>query len=174
MVISTPQLRLATLSDLPELLSLAQTAFVQAFTEGNTPGNMAAYMEVAFTEEQFGRELQEPASTFILASWEGRLVGYTKVNLAPAQTDLNDWDSVEVARLYVLEEVLGIGVGQLLFDAAVAFGQERGKGSLWLGVWEHNARAIRFYKKNGLVRFGSHPFPFGDEIQNDWLMRRGI
>lgn len=99
MAISTPQLRFATLSDLPELLSLAQTAFVQAFTEGNTPGNMAAYMEVAFTEEQFGRELQEPASTFILASWEGRLVGYTKVNLAPAQTDLNDWDSVEVARL---------------------------------------------------------------------------
>lgn len=174
MAIPTPQLRKAVLSDLPELLTLARTAFVQAFTEGNTPENVAAYLAEAFTEDQFGRELQEPASTFILASWEGRLVGYTKVNLPPAQTDLNESETVEVARLYVLEEVLGLGVGQLLFDAAVAFGKQEGKAWLWLGVWEHNARAIRFYEKNGLVRFGSHPFPFGDEVQNDWLMRKGI
>jgi GNAT superfamily N-acetyltransferase len=169
-----PQLRKATLSDLPALLTLAQTSFVQAFTAGNTPENVAAYMGLAFTEEQFGQELQEPASTFILASWEGRLVGYTKLNLAPAQSDLNEAASVEVARLYVLEEVLGMGVGQRLFDAAVAFGREQGKVSLWLGVWEHNARAIRFYEKNGLIQFSSHPFPFGDEVQHDWLMRRGI
>jgi ribosomal protein S18 acetylase RimI-like enzyme len=174
MAIPITQLRKAVLSDLPELLTLARTAFVQTFMEGNKPDNVAAYMEEAFTEEQFVRELQEPASTFILASWEGCLVGYTKVNLAPEQTDLNDSDTVEVARLYVLEEVLGLGVGQLLFDEAVAFGRAQGKASLWLGVWEHNARAIRFYEKNGLVRFGSHPFPFGDEVQNDWLMRKVI
>jgi len=171
MSLTTPQLRKAVLSDLPELLTLARTSFVQAFAKGNKPENVAVYMEEAFTEEQFAQEFQETASTFILASLDGRLVGYTKVNLAPAQTDLNETDSLEVARLYVLEEVLGMGVGQLLFDAAIAVGRGQGKTWLWLGVWEHNARAIHFYEKNGLVRFGSHPFPFGDEVQNDWLMR---
>jgi diamine N-acetyltransferase len=78
---------------------------------------------------------------------------------------------VEVARLYTLEKVWGTGLGQLLLDAAIDFGRQEGKTWLWLGVWEHNARAIRFYEKNGLRIFGSHPFPFGDEIQNDWLMR---
>jgi len=166
-----PELRKANLSDLPELLALARTSFLQAFTAGNKPENVQAYLAEAFTVERLTHEMQEPASTFIVASLEGKLVGYTKLNLAEAQADVQDPASVEVARLYPLEEVWGTGLGQLLLDAAIAFAKQEGKTWLWLGVWEHNARAIRFYEKNGLRIFGSHPFPFGDEIQNDWLMR---
>ncbi|MBM3168859.1 MAG: GNAT family N-acetyltransferase [Bacteroidetes bacterium] len=166
-----PKLRQAHLSDLPELVALARTSFVQAFTAGNKPENVQAYLSQAFTVEQLTKEIQELASTFMVASWEGKLVGYTKLNLAAAQAEVQDPDSVEVARLYTLEEVWGKGVGQLLLDAAIAYAKREGKTWLWLGVWEHNVRAIRFYKKNGLRIFGSHPFPFGDEIQNDWLMR---
>jgi GNAT superfamily N-acetyltransferase len=166
-----PKLRKAYLSDLPELVGLARTSFVQAFTAGNKPENVQAYLAQAFTVEQFTLEMQEPASTFMVASWEERLVGYTKLNLADAQADIQDADSVEVARLYTLEEVWGKGVGQLLLEAAISYAKLEGKTWLWLGVWEHNVRAIRFYEKNGLRIFGSHPFPFGDEIQNDWLMR---
>ena len=132
---------------------------------------MQAYLAEAFNEAQLTIEMENPASTFIVASLEGKLVGYTKLNLAAAQADVQDLASVEVARLYTLEEVWGTGLGQLLLDAAFAFAKQEGKTWLWLGVWEHNARAIRFYEKNGLRIFGSHPFPFGDEIQNDWLMR---
>ena len=166
-----PELRIAHLSDLSELLELAQTSFLQAFSAGNKPENVQAYLAEAFNEAQLTKELENPASTFIVASLEGRLVGYTKLNLAAAQADVQDPDAVEVARLYTLEEVWGTGLGQLLLEAAFAFTKQEGKTWLWLGVWEHNARAIRFYEKNGLRIFGSHPFPFGDEIQNDWLMR---
>ena len=168
---SVPELRKATHSDLPELLALARTSFLQAFTAGNKPENVQAYLAEAFTEDKLTKEMQEPASTFILASLGGKLVGYTKLNLAAAQADVQDPTSVEVARLYTLEEVWGKGMGQLLLDAGINFARQEGKTWLWLGVWEHNARAIRFYEKNGLRIFGSHPFPFGDEIQNDWLMR---
>ena len=166
-----PELRKAHLSDLSELLALARTSFLQAFTTGNKPENVQAYLAEAFNEAQLTIELENPASTFIVASLEGKLVGYTKLNLAAAQADVQDPASVEVARLYTLEEVWGTGLGQLLLEAAFAFAKQEGKTWLWLGVWEHNARAIRFYEKNGLRIFGSHPFPFGDEIQNDWLMR---
>ena len=168
---SVPELRKATLSDLPELLALARTSFLQAFTVGNKPENVQAYLAQAFTEDKLTKEMQEPASTFIVASLGGKLVGYTKLNLAAAQADVQDPKSVEVARLYTLEEVWGKGLGQLLLDAGINFARQEGKTWLWLGVWEHNARAIRFYEKNGLRIFGSHPFPFGDEIQTDWLMR---
>jgi GNAT superfamily N-acetyltransferase len=168
---SALQLSEADFADLASLLDLAQTSFVQAFTEGNKPENVQAYLSQAFTSVQLEIEWRNPASTFLLASLEGRLVGYTKVNLAAAQTDVQDPDSLEVARLYTLEEVWGKGVGQFLLDAALDFAKEKGKTFVWLGVWEHNARAIRFYEKNGFKSFGSHPFPFGDEIQNDWLMR---
>ena len=168
---SVPELRKANLSDLTELLALARTSFVQAFTAGNKPENVQAYLAEAFTEDKLTKEIQETASTFIVASLAGKLVGYTKLNLSAAQADVQDPASVEVARLYTLEEVWGTGLGQVLLDAAIAFGRQEGKTWLWLGVWEHNARAIRFYEKNGLYIFGSHPFPFGDEIQTDWLMR---
>jgi diamine N-acetyltransferase len=164
-------LREAEFADLESLLDLAQTSFIQAFTEGNNPENVQAYLSQAFTLVQLEKEWRNPASTFLLASLEGKLVGYTKVNLAAAQTDVQDPDSLEVARLYTLEEVWGRGVGQFLLNAALTFAKEKGKTFVWLGVWDHNTRAIRFYEKNGFKTFGSHPFPFGDEIQNDWLMR---
>lgn len=166
-----PIIRKAVSDDLGNLLHLARTAFLQAFTAGNKPENVQAYLDEAFTLEQFGKELVNPASTFFVAELDGALIGYAKVNLVPAQTDVHDPESLELARLYVLEDFLGLGVGKILLDSALNFARLNQKKYLWLGVWEHNARAIRFYEKNGLRKFGSHPFPFGDEVQNDWLMR---
>jgi ribosomal protein S18 acetylase RimI-like enzyme len=164
-------IRSATREDLADLLHLARAAFLQAFTAGNKPENVQAYLDEAFTLEQFGKELENPASTFFVAEKEGEFIGYTKVNQVPAQTDVHDPDSLEIARLYVLEDHLGSGIGKKLLDTAIDFAKQNQKKYLWLGVWEMNARAIRFYEKNGLRIFGSHPFPFGDEIQTDYLMR---
>ena len=164
-------IRVAQNSDLGDLLHMARTAFLQAFTAGNKPENVEAYLAEAFTLSQFEKELANPASTFFVAELEGEIIAYTKVNLVPAQSDVHDPESLEIARLYVLEEHLGSGLGKKLLDTAVDFAKQHQKKYLWLGVWEHNARAIRFYEKNGLRIFGSHPFPFGDEIQTDYLMR---
>jgi ribosomal protein S18 acetylase RimI-like enzyme len=166
-----PIIRKATQTDLGDLLHMARTAFLQAFTADNKPENVAAYLVQAFTLAQFEKELAHPASTFFVAELEGEIIAYTKVNLVPAQTDVNDPDSLEVARLYVLEDHLGSGLGKKLLEKAMEFAKQNQKKYLWLGVWEHNSRAIRFYEKNGLRIFGSHPFPFGDEVQTDYLMR---
>ncbi len=42
---------------------------------------------------------------------------------------------------------------------------------IWLGVWEKNTSAIRFYERKGFVKFGEHPFNMGDELQIDYLMK---
>lgn len=164
-------IRKATTEDLGDLLHVARTSFLQAFTAGNKPENVSTYLEEAFTFDQFGKELSNPASVFFLAELTGELIGYVKVNFEPAQTDLHDPDSLEIARLYVLEEYLGLGIGKILLDQALDFARQNRKKYAWLGVWEKNVRAIRFYEKNGLRIFGSHPFPFGDEVQTDYLMR---
>lgn len=164
-------IRKAIPEDLGDLLHVARTAFLQAFTAGNKPENIEAYLSEAFTLDQFAKELKEQASTFFVAEKEGEFIGYTKVNQVPAQTDIHDPESLEIARLYVLEDHLGSGLGKELLETAVDFAKQNHKKYLWLGVWEMNARAIRFYEKNGLRIFGSHPFPFGDEIQTDYLMR---
>ena len=42
---------------------------------------------------------------------------------------------------------------------------------IWLGVWEKNYRALRFYKKQGFIKFGEHFFIMGQDKQVDYLMR---
>ena len=102
---------------------------------------------------------------------DGDLAGYAKVNFVPAQTELHDNSSLEVARLYLLEKYIGMGLGKVLLNHTINFAKLNRKKYLWLGVWEKNKRAIKFYEKHGLSIFSSHPFPFGDELQTDFLMK---
>lgn len=164
-------IRMAHKKDLSALVEMARTSFVEAFTAQNKPQNVKAYADEAFTEAQFGEEMEEPSSSFYIAEIEGRLVAYTKLNLIPAQTDVQDPESLEIARLYVLEEFHGMGIGTILIEKARHFAKINGKKYMWLGVWEKNLKALEFYEHKGFKIFGSHPFPFGDEVQTDWLMR---
>jgi diamine N-acetyltransferase len=97
-----PKIRLATAADLGDLLHLARTSFLQAFTADNKPENVQAYLNEAFTFDQFEIELANSASTFFVAEHDGDLIGYTKVNQVPGQTDVQDPESLEISRLYVL------------------------------------------------------------------------
>ncbi|TDQ16514.1 ribosomal protein S18 acetylase RimI-like enzyme [Algoriphagus boseongensis] len=165
------QIRLTEISDIERLVDVARKSFLQAFTAGNKLENVEAYLNEAFTLEKLEEEWRDPNSKFFIAISGSEILGYSKLNLNPAQTDIHDPESLEIARLYVLEEYLGKGVGDLLMEKAKEFAKQNQLTYLWLGVWEHNPRAIRFYEKKGFSIFGSHPFQFGDELQNDFLMR---
>jgi ribosomal protein S18 acetylase RimI-like enzyme len=49
---------------------------------------------------------------------------------------------------------------------------ERGHRSVWLGVWEHNPRAIAFYERWGFVDVGEKSFVLGTDRQTDRVMVR--
>jgi ribosomal protein S18 acetylase RimI-like enzyme len=46
-------------------------------------------------------------------------------------------------------------------DAVLAAARTLDGRKLWLSVWEHNPRAIRFYEKCGFVDEGMQPFTVG-------------
>lgn len=62
-------------------------------------------------------------------------------------------------------------VGQALFDTALIIAQNIKADYLWLGVWEQNPRALRFYKKNGFIEFDKHIFRLGNEVQTDIMLK---
>jgi ribosomal protein S18 acetylase RimI-like enzyme len=168
------QIQRCTPVDLPALLEVAKVSFREAFTANNSPEKLEEYIASAFDETQFLRELNNPGSEFYLARSGERPVGYLKVNFASAQTELQDPKSLEVQRIYVLEEFHGKGVAQVLLQQALEVAAQHQLEYLWLGVWEHNLKAVRFYRKHGFETFGSHPFLFGSEEQTDLLMKRGV
>jgi len=62
---------------------------------------------------------------------------------------------MEIERIYVLAAYHGKKVGQILYDKAMQVAEEINSPFVWLGVWEKNPRAIRFYEKNGLSHLTS-------------------
>lgn len=160
-----------TIEHLDYIVEVAKTTFYEAFAEQNAEENIRAYMDSAFHENKLLQELQNPNSIFYLALLNEEIVGYLKLNFEDAQTGLKDNKAVEIERIYVRKEHFGTGIAQALFAKAMAIAQKNRLHYIWLGVWEHNQRAIAFYKKQGFKQFGTHAFTLGQEVQTDILMR---
>ncbi|NMM95321.1 GNAT family acetyltransferase [Bifidobacterium sp. DSM 109960] len=167
-------MHVCTESDLDALRDLSIATYRQTFAAVNTEENMNAYLEDAFAADKLLRELRDESSEFVLAENDGRPAGYLKINEAPSQTEFNDTASLEIQRIYIDGRAQGKGLGTRLMQYAIDTAKERGKQYVWLGVWEHNDKAIRFYARNGFYRIGEHAFIMGDDKQTDHLMRKDL
>ena len=156
------------------LQKLSIKTYSETFSHMNKPENMTAYLEDAFDANKLSKELSDPNCSFFFLYAENSLAGYLKLNEAPAQTDINDTESLEIERIYVSSEFQGAGLGRYLMEQAIAIANKRNKEYVWLGVWEKNEKAIRFYKKNGFYEIGTHSFVMGDEVQTDFVMRKNL
>lgn len=160
--------------DLEVLLTFAKDVFIEAFGGLNTKENMDEYTQQAFTKQQLNSEISNPNSTFYFASHNGQKIGYLKVNTAEAQTEQIGEHALEIERIYVVKKYYGQGVGKLLFQKALNIGKQLNVDCIWLGVWEENRRAIRFYEKNGFTAFDKHFFMLGDDEQTDIMMKLNL
>ena len=174
---NTLQILPATLEDLAALQAIGRKTFAETFAESNSEENLAAYLEEGFSEDKLGAELRNENSQFYFALQKEDVIGYLKVNFGDAQSEKQDPNALEIERIYVLQQYHGTQVGVLLYEQALAIAKERKAPFIWLGVWEENPRAIRFYQKQGFVEFGEHIFQLGDDAQRDVLMKlelRGV
>ncbi|MBL7807014.1 MAG: GNAT family N-acetyltransferase [Saprospiraceae bacterium] len=159
------------LNDIRILQKIGCETFYESFAAVNTPENMQHYLDQSFSEVALTEELSHPDMAYYFALIDGEPFGYLKLNFGAAQTDIQDDASVEIQRIYVWKEFQGQKIGQFLFEHAVAIARQRGAEYIWLGVWDGNPNAIRFYERNGFVTFGQREFMLGDDRQRDWLMR---
>jgi ribosomal protein S18 acetylase RimI-like enzyme len=81
---------------------------------------------------------------------------------------------VELQRFYVDTPWHGRGVAHALMEAVIGTSKALGGDVLWLGVWERNARAIAFYRKQGFERVGAKTFRLGADVQTDDVMCRAL
>lgn len=167
-------IRRATLNDIKILQSIGKQTFLETFAASNTEANMKLYLAEAFTEEKLTAELANPNAEFYFAELDGAVIGYLKLNFGQAQTELKDDKALEIERIYVLQQFQGKRVGQLLYEKAIERATQKHIDFVWLGVWEENKKAIRFYEKNGFVPFDKHLFKLGDEEQTDIMMKLQI
>ena len=168
------KIRKINIDDLEALRNLSIQTFKETFEEVNTEEDMQKYLLENLSIEKLKSELENPNSEFYFAENNGEILGYLKLNFKDAQTEKVEENHFEIERIYVLKAFLGQKIGQILFDNALEIGRKKNLEYVWLGVWEENHRAIRFYGKNGFVIFGKHDFVLGEDVQTDLLMKLNL
>ncbi|SDC21601.1 GNAT family N-acetyltransferase [Pedobacter soli] len=153
---------------------ISRQIFLEAFADTTSEANMQAYLDSSFSYDKLLAELENPGSKFYFALSEENVVGYLKLNTGDAQTEQELEDALEIERIYVLAAYHGQKVGQALLNKAFEVAEELQYKNIWLGVWENNQRAIRFYTKAGFEVFNSHIFRLGDDEQTDLMMKKQL
>tara|TARA_R110000868_G_scaffold37619_1_gene132826 strand:+ start:5929 stop:6447 length:519 start_codon:yes stop_codon:yes gene_type:complete len=161
-------------NDLEALTHISKETFITAFQNKNNPDDFEAHLSIALTRHTIKNELQNPNSDFYFVYLNTECVGYCKTNVKEAQTELFDLNAFELERLYVLENHQGKHIGQYVLEYCIHKAQASHANYIWLGVWEKNTNAIRFYERMGFEKFGSHPFYIGNDKQTDWLMKLNL
>lgn len=167
-------IRRATTNDAERIADLSRQTFYETFAPHNTEADMDKFLSSQFTREDLIKEVGAAGNIFLLAFEGAESLGYVRLRdhqLIPA---LNFATTIEIARIYVTAAAIGKGVGQALMQECLRIAKAMDKTIIWLGVWEHNQRAIDFYKKWGFEKYGETSFLLGDDRQRDWLMKKNL
>ena len=167
----------ANLATATRLAALGRQTFTETFAAANTPENLAAYLAEAYGPAQQLAQLQDAATTCLLAEMQGQTVGYalltegSALGLPPEKTG---GKQLEIKQLYVLEDWIGTGLGGALMRRVLELAQASSCTAVVLGVWEYNERAKAFYQRFGFREVGEVAFQLGDDVQRDLIYRKGL
>jgi len=163
--------RECTIQHLNELIEISRITFEDAFEKDNNPIDFSNYMNKAFEMEIIREELLNPNTQFYFSYLDKDLVGYFKLNEGDAQTERFEDKTVELERIYVLQHFQGKQIGRGMLYKAIEIAKAKKASFIWLGVWEKNKEAIKFYERYGFKKFMTHPYYIGNDKQTDWLMK---
>jgi ribosomal protein S18 acetylase RimI-like enzyme len=171
-------IRQATIEDAELLARLGAALFIQTFAPLNTPENMETYLPTAFSPVIQAAELEREGTICLIAMIGGSggvPVGYAQLAVTePPECVPEGEDAIELVRFYVDAAWHGQGVSHTLMEEVLGRAAGGGHDSIWLGVWDENARAIAFYEKKGFAVVGRKDFWLGSDLQTDLVMTRGL
>jgi len=166
--------RNAILEDAELIADMSRQTFYDSFAKENTREDMDKFMNEQFTKEQLMKEVGAERNIFLLAYEGDEAVGYVRMRENNIPPELGTDKAIEIARIYAVQTAIGKGVGSVLMQKCIDIARERKHHTIWLGVWEHNQRAIDFYTRWGFEKFADHDFILGNDVQKDWLMKRKV
>ena len=167
-------IKLADVNDAELIAELSQQTFIETFASTNSKENMDKFLQESFSKEMLIKEVGASGNLFLLSYEEDKPVGYVRLRENNNPPELSGTNSMEIARIYVVKDAIGKSVGKLLMQECISIAEQKNKSLIWLGVWEHNKRAIDFYTKWGFEKFATHIFKLGDDNQTDWLMKKSL
>lgn len=152
-----------------KLSVLARETFFDTFTGTCTEADMASFLQKQFKPEDLQQEMDAGLIDYVFEDENGNLGAYISFEeKSPGFPELKEKKVIELRRLYVRKEYHGKGVAQDLMRVFFDYARENNFDAAFLGVWEHNHRAKKFYEKYGFADSGyAHDFPIESTPQTD-------
>ena len=170
----TPTIRLASVTDAEALSALARRTFSDAFAADNAPEDLAMFLDSTYSPDIQRSELQDPVLTCLVVEHDGTLIAFAMLRKGKTSPHVSDPTAIELQRFYVDQAAHGTGLAPRLMLACVDRAANLGAATLFLGVFERNVRAIRFYRKHKFEVVGSQLFRVGTDDQRDFVMARSL
>jgi diamine N-acetyltransferase len=162
------RIRHATAGDAAKLSLIGVASFLETFANDHPGDATVAFLRDHHSEHAWAATLAKPDNAvWVVEKAAGCPIGYAV--LSPPSLPGTHADDAELKRIYVLSRWHGTGIGRDLFDLALDTAKQRGAKRLVLSVYTRNARAIRFYEKQGFVTIGEatfaeFPVEFSDNV----------
>ncbi len=115
--------------------------------------------------------MKDSSSRYFLVEYGEEIAAYMKINFDNSQTEQGHDNTLVIQRVYVLQQYKGRHIGKMLIQKAIEIARYHNLHYVWLGVWENNAHAIKFYEKQGFKKFDTHIFKLVEDKQVDNLMK---
>ena len=169
------RIRRATVADAEGLTEIGARTFFETFAADNTPEDMRLFLESTWRPElQRAEILDQGMDTLLACDAAGALAGFAQVRVAQPPAGIVVRAPVELKRFYVDKPWHGTGLARTLMEAAEQAARTRGGREFWLGVFQHNERALAFYRKCGFRTVGTQTFVVGTDPQKDYVMLREL
>lgn len=166
------RLRRAGEGDAARLSLVAGATFLEAFAGVLDGDDIVAHVREQSGPDAFRRYLAAGATATLAEAVEGGApIGYTLLTEPDLPVELRERD-VELKRIYALFPTHGSGLGPALMARAVEDARAAGHRRMLLGVYGGNARAQRFYVKQGFAVVGTRRFRVGTTWHDDLIFAR--
>ena len=164
----------ATAEDAAAVAALGRHTFVATFGHLYPPEDLTAFCDEVYALPAQAALIAHAETHIRIAAQGAGLVGYCQIGEFKLPFDAGGRRAMELHRLYVIERVKGAGVAAALIDWALQTMRADGVQDAYLGVYQDNPRAQRFYMRHGFEIVGAYQFAVGRTIDDEFIMRRAL
>lgn len=157
--------------DAAALADFQRETFLATFGHLYPKADKETYLAGTYGAPLQAREIADPMTWHRLAFSDERMIGFAKAGAFKLPIEPEGSSVRELHRLYVAEEAKGVGVAAALMDWAMTRARAEGAEAMYLGVYQHNHRAQRFYRRYGFEIVGEYFFDVGATRDPEFIMR---
>jgi diamine N-acetyltransferase len=154
----------ATLNEAAHIAATGRQSFYDAFHSIFINKNeLEKYLDTTYDVNKLIKSISNPNNNFFVAYDNDKPVGFAKIKIQSKHQQIKANTQSELQKIYVLKEYHSSGVGQTLLNIVLNAVNEIQPELVWLNVHVTNARAKRFYEKNGFAAAGKHYHTIGTQ-----------